>query len=99
MSRQSRRGACTSIALSLALIAMPALAGEADFEPADIHEHGNPYFGEVKDIKGLAPSRTRGSRCRSRHDAFLHRADRRGGALSPEWARPRRGSREGRVLL
>ena len=55
MSRQSRRGACTSIALSLALIAMPALAGEADFEPADIHEHGNPYFGEVKDIKGLAP--------------------------------------------
>src|SRR3954452_814253 len=55
MSRQSRRGACTSIALSLALIAMPALAGEADFEPADIHEHGNPYFGEVKDIKGMAP--------------------------------------------
>ena len=41
--------------LALALIAAPALAGEADFEPADIHEHGNPYFGEVKDIKGLAP--------------------------------------------
>jgi|SRR4051794_22174019 hypothetical protein len=55
MSRQSRRGSCTLMALSLAMIAMPALAGEADFEPADIHEHGNPYFGEVKDIKGLAP--------------------------------------------
>jgi hypothetical protein len=55
MSRQSRRSSCTLMALSLALIAMPTLAGEADFEPADIHEHGNPYFGEVKDIKGLAP--------------------------------------------
>src|SRR4051794_33932954 len=56
MSRQSRRGSCTLMALSLAMIAMPALAGEADFEPADIHEHGNPYFGEVKDIKGLVPA-------------------------------------------
>src|SRR3954452_13569000 len=54
MSRQSRRSS-TLMALSLAMFAMPALAGEADFEPADIHEHGNPYFGEVKDIKGLAP--------------------------------------------
>src|SRR3954463_12830846 len=54
MSRESRRSS-TLMALSLALIAMPVLAGEADFEPADIHEHGNPYFGEVKDIKGLAP--------------------------------------------
>ena len=35
--------------------ASPARAGEADFEPADIHEHGAPYFGEAKDIKGLAP--------------------------------------------
>src|SRR3954463_7868051 len=55
MSRQSRRGSCTLMALSLAMIPMRALAGEADFEPADIHEHGNPYFGEAKDIKGLAP--------------------------------------------
>jgi hypothetical protein len=53
MSRQSRR--CTWTFLGLAWIAVPALAGEADFEPADIHEHGNPYFGEVKDIKGLTP--------------------------------------------
>jgi hypothetical protein len=43
------------IFLAFALLAMPAFAGEADFEPADIHEHGNPYFGEAKDIKGLAP--------------------------------------------
>jgi hypothetical protein len=34
---------------------MMAIAGEAEFEPADIHEHGNPYFGEAKDIKGLSP--------------------------------------------
>ena len=39
----------------LLMLAAPALGGEADFEPADIHEHGNPYFGEVKDIKGLTP--------------------------------------------
>ncbi|MBV8165794.1 MAG: hypothetical protein JO021_03300 [Alphaproteobacteria bacterium] len=37
------------------LAALPARAGEADFEPADIHEHGVPYFGEAKDIKGLTP--------------------------------------------
>ena len=37
------------------ILAAPAIAGEADFEPADIHEHGNPYFGEAKDIKGLSP--------------------------------------------
>jgi hypothetical protein len=41
--------------LGLAFLAMPAFAGEAEFEPADIHEHGNPYFGEAKDIKGLSP--------------------------------------------
>jgi hypothetical protein len=37
------------------MLGPPAVAGEADFEPADIHEHGNPYFGEAKDIKGLNP--------------------------------------------
>jgi hypothetical protein len=42
-------------ALGFALLIMPAFAGEAEFEPADIHEHGNPYFGEAKDIKGLSP--------------------------------------------
>ena len=41
--------------LGFGLLAIPVLAGEADFEPADIHEHGNPYFGEAKDIKGLSP--------------------------------------------
>jgi hypothetical protein len=41
--------------LALLLETTPLLAGEADFEPADIHEHGNPYFGEAKDIKGLSP--------------------------------------------
>ena len=34
---------------------MPAFAGEAEFEPAGIQEHGPPYFGEAKDIKGLGP--------------------------------------------
>src|SRR3954466_14258795 len=55
MSRRSKHGACIQGIVGFALFAMPALAGEADFEPADIHEHGNPYFGEAKDIKGLAP--------------------------------------------
>jgi hypothetical protein len=41
--------------LIVLLHVMPAWAGEADFEPADIHEHGPPYFGEAKDIKGLGP--------------------------------------------
>ena len=41
--------------LACALLTIPAVAGEADFEPDDIHEHGNPYFGEAKDIKGLSP--------------------------------------------
>jgi hypothetical protein len=55
MPRQSQRSLQAFGILALALLAMPAFAGEADFEPADIHEHGNPYFGEVKEIKGLAP--------------------------------------------
>ena len=37
------------------MLASAAFAGEADFEPDDIHEHGPPYFGEAKDIKGLKP--------------------------------------------
>lgn len=37
------------------LLATPLQAGEADFEPDDIHEHGAPYFGDAKDIKGLTP--------------------------------------------
>jgi hypothetical protein len=37
------------------LLVARAFAGEADFEPEDFHEHGHPYFGEAKDIKGLVP--------------------------------------------
>ena len=36
-------------------MSLSAAAGEADFEPDDIHEHGTPYFGEAKDIKGMTP--------------------------------------------
>jgi hypothetical protein len=43
------------LAVSASLLAGSAFAGEADFEPDDIHEHGPPYFGEAKDIKGLRP--------------------------------------------
>ena len=55
MSRQLPRRFHVWGTLALALLTTPAFAGEADFEPADIHEHGNPYFGEAKDIKGLNP--------------------------------------------
>jgi hypothetical protein len=55
MSRPSKHHPYTAGIVGLALLAIPALAGEAEFEPADIHEHGNPYFGEAKDIKGLTP--------------------------------------------
>jgi hypothetical protein len=41
--------------LIVPLLVTQAGAGEADFEPDDIHEHGVPYFGEARDIKGLAP--------------------------------------------
>lgn len=55
MSRRSKYCVCVAGVLGFALLATYAVAGEADFEPADIHEHGNPYFGEVKEIKGLSP--------------------------------------------
>lgn len=55
MSRRSKYCCWFFGVLGFGLLAIPALAGEADFEPADIHEHGNPYFGEAKDIKGLSP--------------------------------------------
>jgi len=55
MSRRSKYCSYILGILGFGLLAIPALAGEADFEPADIHEHGNPYFGEAKDIKGLSP--------------------------------------------
>jgi hypothetical protein len=40
---------------ALLLVSGPARAGEADFQEEDIAEHGTPYFGEAKDIKGLTP--------------------------------------------
>jgi hypothetical protein len=46
---------CVLKIFALLSLAMPAWAGEADFEPEDFHEHGHPYFGEAKDIKGLNP--------------------------------------------
>jgi hypothetical protein len=55
MTQQSRHRFQVWGLLALACLAAPAIAGEAEFEPADIHEHGNPYFGEAKDIKGLNP--------------------------------------------
>jgi hypothetical protein len=45
---------CLSGFAAVWLLVSPAFAGEADFEPEDFHEHGHPYFGEAKDIKGLA---------------------------------------------
>jgi hypothetical protein len=55
MSNNMQRGFLIAGFSALLMLATPAVAGEADFEPADIHEHGNPYFGEAKDVKGLSP--------------------------------------------
>jgi hypothetical protein len=44
-----------ALAVAISLLALPAYAGEADYQEDDAHEHGNPYFGEAKNIKGLAP--------------------------------------------
>lgn len=55
MSKNIQRRFLISSFSALLMLAAPAVAGEAEFEPADIHEHGNPYFGEAKDIKGLSP--------------------------------------------
>lgn len=35
-----------------AMLALSAVAGDGEYEPDD-HEHGAPYLGEVKDIRGL----------------------------------------------
>lgn len=45
-------GLAAGLALALAI---PALAGEDEPDPDDTQEHGAPYFGDVKDIDGLAP--------------------------------------------
>lgn len=49
---------CRPPALGLliaAALAWPAMAGEADHEPDDTHEHGASFFGEAKDIRSFAP--------------------------------------------
>jgi hypothetical protein len=47
----------TRILLAALVLALPkaALAGEADFQEANIAEFGTPYFGDAKDVKGLTP--------------------------------------------
>ena len=55
MRRDLQHRLCASGFLAFLLLTTPALAGEADFEPEDFHEHGHPYFGEAKDIKDLGP--------------------------------------------
>ncbi len=55
MSKRAQRRFLVSGFAAVMMFAARAIAGEAEFEPADIHEHGNPYFGEAKDIKGLTP--------------------------------------------
>src|SRR5215218_3393516 len=55
MLKKPRRYLRPLAILAFLLLAVSAHSGEAEFEPADIHEHGNPYFGEAKDIKGMNP--------------------------------------------
>lgn len=43
------------VGLAVSLGASRAPAGEGDFEPDDSHEHGAPFFGEVKDIRTFDP--------------------------------------------
>ncbi len=59
MSRDHRFVRCIGgvmpLVAALVLAAPAARAGEADFQEEDIAEHGTPYFGDAKDIKGLTP--------------------------------------------
>lgn len=34
---------------------LPSFAGDGSYEPDDDHEHGVPFFGEVKDIRTFEP--------------------------------------------
>ena len=51
----ARIGRSAVLPLLLAISPLPVLAGEADFQPEDIHEHGAPYFGDAKQIRTLNP--------------------------------------------
>lgn len=44
-----------AVLVGIGVTAVPARAGEADYEPDDANEHGAPFFGEAKDIRGLEP--------------------------------------------
>lgn len=51
----ARRHLPAMIALAAAAFALPVVAGEADHEPDDTHEHGASFFGEAKDVRSFAP--------------------------------------------
>ena len=57
MSRNGLRQTTAACIAAVMLICAPVtvMAGEADYEPDDTEEHGAPYFGEAKDVKGLKP--------------------------------------------
>ena len=56
MSRSPPQRVAQVLVLVLLLAVPPvALAGEADYEPDDTHEHGAPYFGEARNLKDMAP--------------------------------------------
>jgi hypothetical protein len=46
---------CLLISVVVIALSPSARAGEADFQQEDIDQYGTPYFGEAKDIKGMAP--------------------------------------------
>lgn len=43
------------IAWAAIIHGLPAMAGEADYEPDDAHEHGAAFLGEAKDIGRMDP--------------------------------------------
>jgi hypothetical protein len=56
MSRFSARWVVAGAALlaGASLLPLPAFAGGDDSE-VDDHDHGAPFFGEAKDVKGMKP--------------------------------------------
>lgn len=56
MSRSRRRFLHPFWVAAIMLLAtpIPAPAGDGEFEGDDDHEHGAAYFGEARDVRGLA---------------------------------------------
>jgi len=56
MPRRFVRSGIAALALlaGASLLPIPALGG-GDDEPTDDHDHGAPFFGEAKDVKGMKP--------------------------------------------